>query len=228
MKERRRSPRYPVEDVNGVLVFVIDARILNMSVSGMAVETATNLRVGRSYTIKLTRDAAASVQLSGSVMWCHLRGVRTNDAGQRVPVYEAGIEFGGVLSETAGELLRFLRDTAVIPLGSRVFGRFRLELGQPVNLATDYEFMVKTISASGMLIETVLSPRLDSVFDMEVHVDGASFRARGRVAYVRELADSERRGVWQVGVEFAGMTQRDRALLEEFIEDKLQPTTLPV
>ena len=228
MRERRRSPRYPVEDVNGVLVFVIDARILNMSVSGMAVETATNLRVGRNYSIKLSRDTSAPVQVAGTVMWCHLRGVRTNDAGQRVPVYEAGIEFGGVLSETAGELLRFLRETAVIPLGSRVFGRFRLELGQPVNLTTDYEFMVKTISASGMLIETVLSPRLDSVFDMDVRIDGGSLRARGRIAYVRELADSERRGIWQVGVEFTGMSESDRTLLTSFIEDKLQPTTVPL
>jgi hypothetical protein len=221
VENRRRAPRYTVENVRGSFIFSVDARILNMSLAGMAVETASNLRVGRSYGFRLAHAAAEGLQLTGSVVWCHLREIRKGAGGERAPVYEAGILFEDILSPRAGELLAFLRNSAIVPLQQRLTGRFRLRQVSAISLETDYEFVVRTISASGMLIETELLPALGSVFEMRVQLNGDTLVASGRVAFVREAGEREQQQQVAVGVEFVAMSQEDRLALEHFIGRQL-------
>ena len=51
--ERRRSPRYAVHGVRGWLTLHSEARVLNLSLTGMSVETVHPLEVGKGYTIRL-------------------------------------------------------------------------------------------------------------------------------------------------------------------------------
>jgi len=217
MKERRRAPRYPVRDVHGTLILSASATILNMSLTGMAVESRANLRVGRRYRLQLSRGDGGPITLAGTVVWCHLRETRGGDDGERAPVYEAGIAFQDVLSEKATELLAFLRESAIITLQERLTGRFRLQIEQPIDLDSEYEFEVKTISASGMLIETDISPEPDSLFQMKVQLDGGTMSACGRVAFLRNVAEQDKRRITAIGIEFIDMSDADRAALEGFI-----------
>ncbi|MFH1176396.1 MAG: PilZ domain-containing protein [Acidobacteriota bacterium] len=221
MDNRRRAQRYTVENVRGSLIFSVDARILNMSLAGMAVETASNLRVGRSYGFRLAHGEAEGLRLTGAVVWCRLRAIRKGAAGERAPVYEAGILFEGVLSPHAGELLAFLRNSAIVPLQQRLIGRFHLRQVSAVSLEAEYEFVVRTISASGMLIETELLPALGAVFEMRVQLNGETLVASGRVAFVREAGELDQDQQAAVGVEFVAMSQEDRLALEEFIDRQL-------
>ncbi len=69
---------------------VMTARVLDLSPAGAHVETGKALRVGAPYTFTL-EVAGVSRRLNGSVRWCRLVGTRDEDAGDRAPVYRAGI-----------------------------------------------------------------------------------------------------------------------------------------
>ena len=73
MEERRRNQRYAVQDVRGMLLLSTEAKIVNMSLTGMAVETESRLRLGRLYSLKLQHESELAIPLSGTVVWCQLR-----------------------------------------------------------------------------------------------------------------------------------------------------------
>lgn len=220
--ERRRSPRYPVEGVQGTLHISTGAKILNMSLTGMAVETDTQMRVSRSYSLALRHGEEFVVRLSGTVVWCHLRTLRKTESGETKSVYHAGFRFDDTLTDRAIELTHFLEATAVIAVEQRISGRFKLKFAKPVDLDTAYRFTVKTISASGVLIETDVPAAVGTVFDMETDLHGVTLEARGRVANSREVSDAQQGRVSLLGIEFVQMQDRDRRALEEFIASHLQ------
>ena len=153
MNEKRRSPRYPVSGLEGTLLYNIDARILNLGLTGMALATSSALRVGHVYTLTLGAGIG-SLRLAGFVAWCRLARTRKTESGDTAPVFEAGIRFEGMLSERAEQLLHLLEENAVISLETRVAGRFRLpDQDEPVQIESQVEFEVVKLSASGMLIE---------------------------------------------------------------------------
>jgi hypothetical protein len=220
--DRRRNPRHAVGNVSGTLHISAGAKILNMSVTGMAVETSTQLRVGRSYSLTLRHADDFVLRLNGTVIWCHLRGIRKAGAGDTTSVYHAGFKFDDGLAEKVDELTRFLEATAVITLDTRISGRFKLKLTEPVDLDTDFRFVVKTISASGVLIEADTPLPTGTVFTMEIHLQGAVLRTKGRVVHVREAAEGEPARSAQMGVEFVETAPTDRRAIEEFIARQLQ------
>jgi hypothetical protein len=223
MRERRRAPRYPVQDVRGKLLLTTSATIINMSLTGMAVESAANLRVGRSYTLALTHGQDTGPALTGVVVWCHLKATRPNSSGESSAVFEAGIQFVGMLSEKANELVAFLRTTAILTMQDRLTGRFYVDPNESIDLKAECAFTVKTLSASGMLIETDISPAPGSTFELRLELDRAEILARVSVASVRDVGEQEKRRISAVGVEFVAMSAADRAVLDHFIARQILP-----
>jgi len=220
MNERRRGSRYPVQDVTGTLLFHTEARILNLSISGLAVECTSPLRIGRTYTAKLQRGDH-KLELKGKVMWCRLRSTRKAASGEVVPVYTAGIEFEGVLNEQARKLIRFLQKSAVISLETRINGRFQVEGEGAVALDASHDFQVKVLSTTGMLVVTDLAPEVGTVFTLELHLDGSSLRTRGRVAYVEPAGVDPSGSTHQLGIEFEGLSPEGRKAVEAFIGQQI-------
>lgn len=223
IQERRRRPRHVVQNVEGTLHISADAKILNMSLTGLAVETDTQLRVGRTYSLTLRHGVDHSVRLSGTVVWCHLRSLRRSETGDTRPIYVAGVRFEQALTDRAAELARMLEATAVVAVEKRVSGRFKVNVPEPVSVAAEYHFGVKTISALGLMVETEAALALGTVIDVELHVDGATLRAKGRIAHVREVRDPGAARVSHLGIEFVETTDADRKAIEQFIADSLQP-----
>jgi hypothetical protein len=217
MEERRNNHRYAVQDVRGTILLSNEARILNMSLTGMAVETDTRLRLGRTYSLKLQHDGDLAVPLMGTVAWCQLRQAKPPSGGEGQIVYVSGLQFEGVLTDKAHEVMAFLKSAAVVSVQTRVCGRFRARFEDTINLNTEYEFEVKKISLTGMLIVTDLVAEQNSLFDMEVQLDDGVCRARGRVAYVRPASPRRTEGAVELGVEFTSISEADRALLMSFI-----------
>jgi len=220
--ERRRSPRYTVEGVQGILHVSTGAKILNMSLTGMAVEADLQVRVGRSYSLTLKHGADFALTLSGTAVWCHLRSLRKTEDGEAKSVYHAGFRFDDTLTQKALDLTHFLEATAVIAVEQRISGRFKLKFAKPVDLDTAYQFIVKTISASGVLIETDMPATVGTVFDMEMSLQGATLEARGRVAHSRDVLEARRGRVSLLGIEFVRMSDKDRRALEDYIAGQLQ------
>lgn len=217
MEERRRNQRYAVQDVRGTLLLSTQARILNMSLTGMAVETDSRLRLGRTYSLKLQHDGETTVPLGATVVWCQLRQAKVQESGEGRIVYVSGLQFENVLTETAQDVVRFLQSAAVVSVQTRVCGRFRARFAETVNLNTEYEFEVIKVSSTGMLIVTDLVAEQESIFDMEVQLDDGQFRCKGRIAYVRPASGRAPGTAVELGVEFTEMSEADRALLATFI-----------
>ena len=223
----RRSPRYPVDDVMGTLHFNTEARVHNVSLTGVALETSLPVRVGRTYTVTLRHDSEQTISLTAKVVWCHLQGTRKNHLGESIPVYEAGLSFTDTLTESASQLVGFLQRAAIITVGQRVTGRFRFKDDKLISLETEYGFSVKNLSARGMLLETELAPQIDSVFDLEVALPAYTLQTRARVIQARENRLEEKRTVSEVEVEFVDFPASDQERLAEFIAGELRPLEPP-
>lgn len=219
--EQRRHPRFEVSEVGGSLLFSMDCRVVDISISGIKIESDRRLDIGKEYSIRVSHGDD-SVRVLGSVVWCVLTRVIDAEKGETVPVYRAGIEFREILSEKAGELERFMRQNVVIHLEERLFGRFKFSPQEPANLGCEYDFVVKTLSLSGMLIETGILVDADSVFDLELRIRDRLILVRGRVAHVRQVGGEENRNLVHLGIEFVDLMHDERESLERFINEELE------
>lgn len=213
-KERRRSTRYPVSGVSGSLTFRSDARVVDLSLGGLSVETTQHLGVGKTYSIRLAREEGDELRLGGEVVRSRLRGTRAReDGGERGPIYEAGIRFHPLSEVQTAALRELLSASTEVQLDTPMAGRFDLGLPESVRLRSDYGFEVRKLSATGMLIESELAPRLDTVIELTVALGEGELRTSVRVAYVEEIGP----GRYHLGVEFGEMSADDRELLDRHI-----------
>lgn len=219
--EKRSYPRYEVRGVGGSLRYDMNARVLNLSVDGMALETTSWLHVGKDYHLKVG-SGDDYIDLTGRVVWCHLVGSRSRDGDGGGPVYQAGVHFGEALSEQARRILSFVRRAGVVGVASRVFGRFKVRREESVDVAFEHEFELRRLSLSGMLLEADLLPEVGSRFTLEIDT------AVGRLAptvVVRNLEQSFSPGgepTTRIGVEFHHLADDDRALLERLIDEQIE------
>ncbi len=217
----RTHQRYEVHDLHGSLLFRIDVTVLNLSLSGMAVEATQPIKLGRVYSVTLG-SGPDSVDVDGVVKWCHLVKTRTGSKGEPVNVYHVGITFDGTLNDKASRLLSFMQGHIVLAPQHRIMGRFKLKAGSPVALSTRYEFEVLKLSLSGMLVETQLLPEVDANFDMELTIAGAPLEVAGRIANVKRMSGSETDPASQLGVQFLGLDDERGRVLREFIASELE------
>jgi hypothetical protein len=222
LPERRRSPRHAVHEVHGTMHISSDAKVLNMSLIGMAVQSGTAMRVGRSYAITLTNNQKHEFRLQGTVVWCRLRALKKSERGDTSPLYEAGFKFADTLSDKADSLLRFMQESAVVALEQRVSGRFKVNLDRPVSLNTQCDFVIRSISSEGLLIETEVVPEPTEMLEMELALDDRPLTLKGRIIHSREVEGGEARRFVQVGVAFAELGDADRRAIEAYIARKLR------
>ena len=216
--ERRHHRRYDVHGVRGTLVFPMRVEVLNMSLTGLAVESRNALEIGRKYDLKL-HNGREAIEVNVDVQWCHL--VRTERVGiaDVSPIYQAGLDFRHVLSDQARELLSFLEHNVVVDVERRIFGRFKIGLDEPIGLDARHDFLVRQLSFSGMLIETDLMPQVGAAFDMEMDPGRLRLKTRGKVIHADPLPDD---AGCQAGIQFLDMPQESRRALELLIEDFLE------
>jgi hypothetical protein len=219
--ERRRYPRFPTDKVEGSFSYSVMASVDNLSLGGFAVHTSAQLQVGRRYNFRLG-DGPDGVQLKGEVKWCRLAGTKKLDTGDVVPVYSAGIAFEDILTTTAEKLHLFMEKNVILDLKQRIFGRLKAETAGEIALQTESKFLVKQLSASGMLIITELPPKPESIVRLEVQLNEQVFECGGRVVYVAEVDLEEGELCYRVGVEFVQPSKEQLQILESFIRNELE------
>ncbi len=222
-KEKRGHPRYRVRGVRGSFLLTTDARVVNLSVDGMSIETLSPLKVGRKYSLKLNQEDHV-LPVVGKVVWCTLVRTRRGRAGDIVPIYRAGIHFEEVLGTRAAEILEFIEENAVVSVEKRLFGRFKIDPDKPANVGCEAEFLVHELSFNGMLIETDLVIQPESVYTMEVRFNEVTFETRGRVVRAETLPEREAAGkppLYLLGIEFVELRPEARVTLDKFIASEL-------
>ena len=186
-----------------------------MSLTGAAIETNHYLRVGETVVFQAPHKDG-DIHMQAKVVWCRLVSTRNTPRGDSEPVYSAGVSFSDVLTAKAKALFDLLRNSDKVTVETRVTGRFRLELADPVKLDREHEFSAKQVSISGMLIETNLSPELDSVFEMRINL-GTPITVQGRIVHIQDLAQSGAPTRYRLGVEFVNLPSESRDALESYI-----------
>ena len=199
-----------------------------MSLDGMSIKTSNPLKVGREYSLKL-QEPGGEIPMRGVVVWCSLVKTTRNKRGEIRPVYKAGIHFENLLTQQAGDLRKFIRQNAVISLENRLFGRFRIEPEQSADLSFEADFLVRQLSATGMLVETDVAPPIDSRCQMDIQLSEVEFSTVARIAHVARMErrdgdgseDNDPIPVTFLGIEFLEMEPEARQLLVRFIETEL-------
>lgn len=216
-RERRRSERHAVQGVKGTLHLSASAKIVNMSMTGMAVETDAQIRVGRRYSITLNHASDVTIHLAGSVVWCRLRDTCPTEGEAAGPVYEAGFKFDRALGHRAADLARILQAASPTDVSKRISGRFKVDVQEPVSLHAACHFTVKNVSAVGILVEMEESPPLDTIVDAEVRLREHALRTRGRVARIGEITAVRGEKLSQLGIEFIEASEAGREAIKQFV-----------
>jgi hypothetical protein len=87
MKDRRDRRRHMMEPIE-VSSPTLHGQVLNMSMDGLAIETATPIKPGKEVSLKIDGEG---VTVKGSVRWSRLQSLRKGEDGESEPVYQAGI-----------------------------------------------------------------------------------------------------------------------------------------
>jgi hypothetical protein len=217
--------------VDGTLVVSLDARVLNMSLTGLAVETTALLRLGATYWLRLPRGEE-ELTFQATVAWCHLVRTRRNPDGESVPVYHAGLDFRASLDDRARQILVFLKEHALMEVGERLAGRFSPRHRLAAELSSRYPFEVRRLSLSGMLIETPFAPEIGDQIEMEIDAPTGAFTATGAVRYVEPQAPETAgdaapgdpaadEGGWLAGVELLRLEPEARDRLAQLLQSLL-------
>jgi hypothetical protein len=191
--ERRSQPRRPVTGVGGLLRVKTEAEVLNLSLTGAAVATASRLPMGETYRLHL-RQGPRRLELAATVARSTLRAKRTGTAPR--PVYEMGLQFLEVLGDRGQEVARFLAEQAKPEMGGRICDRFLPPPGTRAEIEYESEFDLRSISPAGLAIETGVEVDPGQEVALEVRL-GKGFATTGKVVYRLPVAP----GRFQLGIE---------------------------
>lgn len=217
IEEKRRYPRITVEGITGSLFCAEKAKVLNISLGGMAIEISRRLEIKREYTLKLEgRDDRFDFQ--GRVIWASLVRSLRGRGGDIIPVYHVGLKFIDLFDEKAKRLIEFIERhrTGEERFEDRI-GGFRFRVKDLENIALNYPhyYKVKIISLGGMLIELPEPFEVNRVFPMELIIPGEqSLQVKGRVASSIKEKDKD---MYDIGIEFIEMAEEDRKRLSDFL-----------
>ncbi len=113
-EEPRSSQRYATKDF--AVEFPIGAAVVDVSESGMGIESNQQLRVGASYVFRV-QMGTKSFGMPGRVEWCRFAGTNGSHGADPAAVYKAGVSFStGPAKETWAAALRRLIDSGIQPL----------------------------------------------------------------------------------------------------------------
>lgn len=198
------------------MAFSVDAKVLNVSRSGIAVQSNFQLMIGRKYFAQVGPEGSA-VSATGTVRRCSLKKTQMTENGDVEPVYEAGIEFDDVLTEGQSKLMPLVARNASLQLKPRLYGRFRPDQYETVTLEANARFEVKRISLSGILVETDATSDVDTIVSLELEIEELQIACAGRVADAAKIQDEEGNTRFQLGMEFLELSESDREILKAFL-----------
>jgi len=202
-----------------------DIDLLNISNSGALVSLVKPLHIGQRYTLHI-RHEEKDISLTGVVVWEKLVCCKTNEEGEIVPLYKAGIKFDSILTKKGTELISFM-ETSFLPkeLSARLSG-IRVEVSDSEStISEDHKKCdVLKISSSGLLLETCPQLAIGSKHNMEINLPGGKepIKFLGKVASSRKIPGRDP-DAYEAGIEIEDMSEEHRARFEELIASLKEP-----
>jgi hypothetical protein len=232
--ERRRHRRVHSPGLSGRLPTACNARLCDVSLSGVGFESEGRLAPARNYRLRLYTGGGEVLDRQGRLVWSHLYATRRSADGEVRPIYRAGLLFEDRSVSATSELYDFLQrhadqrnDGEEHALPDERFGiereatRYHLERIEELQLETDYEFLVRTLSLSGMLIETELPLDRNAQIDLVLELPEGELRGRGRVVSTERTVEGARQR-HAIAIEFLALEAGHRERLERYLQRLLQ------
>jgi PilZ domain len=222
MNNTRRHKRYYLDlnDLMGKMSLSDKVEILDIGLGGVAFKADRRLNPGREYTIKL-QDKGNTLNVSGTIVRSELKGIEARDSGESVSIYAVGMQFKDGSADQVADFLKSIvqkqKETAPLPGERRLNVRFQItDLNEHI-LSYPANFNVKTISLSGILIQTDQALGIDSNVPMELSLnDGTSVNIIGRIVSCH-TKENKGKTLYDIGSEFADLTDNEKTLLQTFI-----------
>jgi c-di-GMP-binding flagellar brake protein YcgR len=223
MKDRRLHPRFTADilDMHGRSSYASNVRILDMSITGIALKTLSNLGVGSECILRI-KGKDNTLTVKALVVWSSPGGSMTTPKGNPLPTYKIGMKFTDVSDEKMKEVADFIekhrseedKKADVFALsGLRVYVRFRIEAPEQTTLISVKSHKILNISLGGMLMESSDALDIGSKLSLEItRSQNKSIKVLGRVASCMVLEKG-----YHVGIEFLDMADKDREMLREII-----------
>ena len=183
------GPSPPRVHIPGIIYSSSTARLLNLSIAGVALETESRLNVGESYRI------GSPMNQDGQVVWCHFRP-RGSQPGENAPAFQSGVEFASAVTENAEQILDFIDRIGHTGSSRRVFGRFDIS-DTEVPVEGEHPCRILDLEDDTLTVEAELLPSLDTAFKISVLGLGSTQSAQDgpktacRVVAIHPLSSSE-------------------------------------
>ena len=223
MQSKRRYKRYRLDliEVHGRMSLSDKVEVLDISLGGVALKADRRLNIGREYLLKLEEEGK-TIEVRGTVVRSELIGIEARANGEKVSIYTAGMTFKDGSIEKIADFLKPIeqhkKGTVPDELDQRSYVRFDITASREKVLSYPSQFMVKALSLGGMLIKTSDCLGVENKVPMELSLyEGSAVNFVGRVASCQAL-DDEGNAQYEIGVEFADLTEKDKLLLKTFID----------
>jgi hypothetical protein len=214
-----------VQDMHGKSAYAKVVRILNMSVSGILLETDARLDLRDTCILKM-KGKGRVLNVKSVVIWSLLdRRIKTL-RGNFVSIYKAGLKFLNISREKMKEIIGFIenhkqkvdiqRDIFTVN-GLRLHMRFQIETPEKANLICRQDYRIKNLSLGGMFIKSKNSLDIGKKLSLEIYRSTSKpIKVSGRVVSCILIKESDY-AHYDIGIEFLGMLERDREMLNEVI-----------
>lgn len=223
MQNKRRHKRYRLDsmEINGKMSLVNRVEIVDISLSGASLKVDKKLDLGKEYLIRLG-DREKRFDVKGVIVRSEVCGIEEKTSGNKADVYAAGMMFnGGQMDKLALFLYAIDQKKKMNAVAAERRLKVRFQITTPGENVLSYpaQFKVKTISLSGMLIQTDLPLEIESRLPMELSLrDDNQVNFIGRVVTC-QMKEEGGRTYYEIGVEFMDVTEKDKVVLKAFTDN---------
>lgn len=222
-QNERRHKRFKLDlaELDGTMLLSSQVEILNMSSGGLSLRASTVLIPGKAYLITVAAKGKR-ISVKGIVVRSESAGTEERSRGGIVTLCAASMIFQDGQADTVAEFLDaigpYSRVETPRTADRRRSVRFHITMPLHTMLSHSAEFKIRKISLSGMLVQSDQALAVNSEIPMGLSLSADNrVNFNGRVASCRMILD-QGQAHHEIGVEFAGLTDKDRALLATFID----------
>lgn len=221
MQNKRRHKRYRLDtmEINGKMSLVDRVEIIDISLSGVSLKLDKKLDLGKEYLIRLG-DRKKEFDVKGVIVRSEVCGIEEKANGKAV--YAAGMMFnGGQLDKLAMFLYAIDQKKKMNAVAAERRLKVRFQITTPGENVLSYpaQFKVRTISLSGMLIQTDHPLEMESRLPMGLSLhDDNRVNLIGRVVSC-QMKEEGGRTCYEIGVEFMDVTEKDKVVLKAFTDN---------
>ncbi|MEW6110162.1 MAG: PilZ domain-containing protein [Nitrospirota bacterium] len=219
MARGRRHKRVSIKgmDIYAKTTFDTRVEILDISTQGVCIKSARRLVPGCKCILNL-KNKGSFLPLKGTVRWERFSGKILKVSGEVETLYRAGVEFEYNFSEFSG-YLKYMGEYCETDEKKLRGTRYQIPGRETALLNYEETFNVSSLSAGGLLVESLNKIEFDRKMTMELHLpkENHTIKFQGRVASCVPVKNKKPER-YNIGIEFLDIEETDRSRLKKLVQ----------